>query len=236
MSRVLDFRIAAQPDEVTCGPTCLQGVYRYFGDDLSVEKVIGEVRMLDEGGTLDVFLANHALERGYRATLFTYNLRLFDPTWFHLPASGLAERLKTQADAKPDPKLKLATRGYLRFLELGGQLRFEDLRPALIRRYLKRGVPIMAGLSATYLYRDMRERPDTCADDDIRGTPTGHFVVMYGYDRQRRMVEVADPYMKNPLGDDLYYTVDMHRLIGAILLGCLTYDANLLIIEKRPGT
>jgi hypothetical protein len=37
------------------------------------------------------------------------------------------------------------------------------------------------------------------------------------------------------LGEDRYYIVDMHRLIGAILLGCLTFDANLLIIE-RPKT
>ena len=35
--------------------------------------------MLDQGGTLDVFLANHALQRGYKATILTYNLDLFDP-------------------------------------------------------------------------------------------------------------------------------------------------------------
>ena len=93
----------------------------------------------------------------------------------------------------------------------------------------------MTGLSSTYLYRDMRELPDTNKDDDVRGDPAGHFVVLYGYDRNKRLVEVADPYRQNPLGQGLYYTVDMHRLIGAVLLGCLTYDANLLIIEK-PST
>ncbi len=232
MVSALDFRIAAQPDDVSCGPTCLHGVYRHFGDRVELPALIDEVRMLDEGGTLDVFLANHALERGYRVSLFTYNLQLFDPTWFELPRARLSERLEAQATAKSDRKLKLATRGYLRFLELGGSLRFEDLSPALIRRYLKRDVPIITGLSATYLYRERRELPDSEVEDDIRGLPTGHFVVLHGYDAESRTVRVADPYMDNPLGEDRYYAVDMHRLIGAIFLGCLTFDANLLIIEK----
>jgi hypothetical protein len=232
MSRALDFEIVAQPDELTCGPTCLHGVYRYYGDELSLDALIAEVRSLDEGGTLDVFLANHALERGYRVTLYTYTLRLFDPTWFGLSPAQILERLEAQAELKRDRKLRLATLGYRRFLQLGGRLRLADLCPALVRRYLKRGVPIMTGLSSTYLYRDMRELPDSNADDDLRGEPVGHFVVLYGYDKQQRMVQVADPYQKNPMGEDLYYAVDMHRLMGAILLGCLTYDANLLVIEK----
>jgi hypothetical protein len=39
----------------------------------------------------------------------------------------------------------------------------------------------------------------------------------------------------NPLVGSRYYAVQVQRLIGAILLGVMTYDANLLIIEpKRP--
>lgn len=231
MKQRLRFEIAAQPDEVTCGPTCLHGIYRHFGDQLPLEEVIGGVDMLSGGGTLDVFLANHALERGYRATLFTYNLHLFDPTWALLPVPEFMVRLQAQAEAKDDPKLRVATRGYVRFLELGGKLRFEDLRPALIRRFLGRGIPIMTGLSATYLYQSRREIPATSEPDDVRGEPAGHFVVLSGYDRATRLVDVADPYEWNPLSGERYYQVDLHRLVGAVLLGSLTYDANLLVIE-----
>jgi len=231
MKQRLRFQIAAQPDEVTCGPTCLHGIYRHFGDELPLEEVIAGVDMLSGGGTLDVFLANHALERGYRATLFTYNLHLFDPTWALLPVPDFILRLKAQAEAKDDPKLRVATRGYVRFLELGGKLRFEDLRPALIRRFLGRGIPIMTGLSATYLYQSRREIPATSEPDDVRGEPAGHFVVLSGYDRATRLVDVADPYEWNPLSGERYYQVDLHRLVGAVLLGSLTYDANLLVIE-----
>lgn len=233
MRERLRFQIAAQPDEVTCGPTCLHGIYRYYGDDIALADVIGGVDMLSGAGsgTLDVFLANHALSRGYRVTLFTYNLHLFDPTWALLPVPEVAARLRAQAEAKEDPKLREASAGYLRFLELGGKVRFEDLRPALIRRFLGRGVPIMTGLSATYLYQARREVPETSTPDDVRGLPAGHFVVLSGYDRATKLVDVADPYEWNPLSGQRYYSVDLHRLIGAVLLGSLTYDANLLVIE-----
>ncbi|MCC5795501.1 MAG: hypothetical protein JJT85_12330 [Chromatiales bacterium] len=229
----LDFEIAAQPDQVSCGPTCLHGIYRYYGDPTDLDALISEVRMLDEGGTLDVFLANHALARGYQVTLYTYNLQLFDPTWAGLATEALASRLRQQSQVKRTRKLRLATSGYLRFLELGGRLRFADLRPSLIRRYLNREVPILTGLSATYLYQDSREIPDDNRSDDIHGEPVGHFVVLSGYDRKTRHVDVADPYEWNPLSRQRYYSVDMHRLIAAVLLGSLTYDANLLVIERR---
>jgi hypothetical protein len=234
MRKRLHFQIAAQPDEVTCGPTCLHGIYRYHGDEVSLDEVIGGVDMLSGqgSGTLDVFLANHALERGYRVTLFTYNLHLFDPTWFLMPVPDFAARLRAQAEAKDEAKLRQASAGYLRFLELGGKLRQEDLRPSLIRRYLNRGIPIMTGLSATYLYQARRELPETSMPDDVRGQPVGHFVVLSGYDRDTRLVDVADPFQWNPLGGERYYSVDLHRLIAAVLLGSFTYDANLLVIEQ----
>lgn len=231
----LGFVVEQQPDDITCGPACLHGIYRYYGDDVALDAVISEVGMLDRGGgTLDVFLANHALRRGYRATLYTYNLELFDPTWFDLPVAEVRKRLAAQAAAKPKwRRLQAATRGYDEFLTLGGELRLRDLEPKLLRKFLKRGVPVITGLSATYLYRSMRDIPETNADDDVRGEPVGHFVVLTGYRRITREVLIADPLQSNPLTGSRYYAVNTHRLIGAILLGAVTYDANLLVIE--PG-
>jgi hypothetical protein len=191
------------------------------------------MRMLDRGGTLDVFLANHALERGYAVTLFTYNLELFDPTWFDLPADELRERLKAQAEIKRWRRLQAATRGYDEFLRLGGNLKLRDLEPSLLRKFLKRGIPVITGLSATYLYRAVRDIPETNEDDDVRGEPVGHFVVLTGYRRVTREVLIADPLWENPLVGSRYYAVKAHRLIGAILLGAVTYDANLLVIEPQ---
>jgi len=227
----LPLDIRSQPDETTCGPTCLDAVYRYYGDGLPLEQVIAETGRLEQGGTLAVFLARHALARGYRATVYTYNLQLFDPSWFAADDVDLAERLRRQMRIKPDRRLRVASKAYLDFLAAGGVVRYRELTPALLRKYLKRDIPLLTGLSATYLYGTPREHGPASDYDDVRGEPSGHFVVLCGYDSARHHVKVADPLLPNPLSEGQYYFVDMHRLIGAIYLGVLTYDANVLVLE-----
>lgn len=185
------------------------------------------------GGTFDVFLANHALARGYDVTIYTYNLDVFDPTWFDLPNDEIRTRLAAQAKRKPWQRLQTSTRGYDEFLRLGGRLMLRDLEPALLREFLKRRTPMIAGLSATYLYRAVRDIPETNAADDVRGEPVGHFVVLTGYRSDTREILIADPLKANPLVRSRYYAVRVQRLIGAILLGVMTYDANLLVIEPK---
>ena len=228
----LAIEIQPQPDDLTCGPTCLHAVYRFYGDEVALEQVVAEVGALETGGTLAVLLACHALRRGYRATIYTYNLHLFDPTWFAVPGVDLRAKLEAQAKAKPDAKLRFATEAYLEFLSLGGQVKYEELSARLLRRHLRRGHPLLAGLSSTYLYGVARESAERdFAPDDVGGSPGGHFVVLHGYEPEERIVHVADPYQDNPLDDGLHYAVGMDRLVGAILLGVITWDANLTIVE-----
>lgn len=247
----LDLDILSQPDDVTCGPTCLQAVYAYYQDPLEIERVIAEVERLENAGTLAVLLGCHALRRGYGATLHTANLVAFDPTWFGEDgepeevedrdgegATGdLAGRLRAQAEAKDDPRLRFATRAYLEFLELGGRIRFADLGPSLLWRLLEEGRPILTGLSATYLYGCAREVDvhGRLHYDDVRGEPMGHFVVLSGYERASEMVWVSDPLHENPAYGTHTYPVEMERLVAAILLGQITYDANLLVVEPPEG-
>jgi hypothetical protein len=224
----LPIKVAAQPDATTCGPTCLHAMYRFFDDPIPLSQVVSEVTSLPTGGTLAVWLGCHALRRGYSSTIYTYNLRLFDPTWFPATPRALTERLEVQRRVKNDTKLDLASQAYVEFLSLGGSVQYEDLTPALIERHLRQGTPFMTGLSATYLYGCARERDD--GYDDVGGDPVGHFVVVNGYDSEQGQVMVADPLHDNPRFDTPTYRVSVGRLIGAILLGIVTYDANLLMI------
>lgn len=227
------FAIRRQPTDTSCGPTCLHAVYHHLGDVIDLSQVIEQTHELSEGGgTLNVFLANHALRRGHRVSIYTYNLDLFDPSWFLSETVDIAERLRVQAQLKADDeKLQVATRGYLEFLQRGGTLHFEDLSCQLLARFLDAGQPLLTGLSATYLYRQVRENARDNTDDDVAGTPVGHFVVLCGYDRSTDTLQVADPYRNNPMDAGHYYVVKSERLIGAILLGIVTHDANLLVIE-----
>jgi hypothetical protein len=234
-SHALELEIQRQPDDLTCGPTCLQAVYRYFGDEVPLDDVIAEVPQLHGGGTLAVTLANHALRRGYRAMIVTYNLAVFDPSWFEGTKPDLAERLRAQLRVKDDRRLAEASDAYLEFLALGGEMQMHDLTPRLLRQWLAQQRPILTGLSATFLYRSPREIGEkVLVEDDLRGLPTGHFVVLCGWDAKTRNIRVADPLEDNPRSREHIYWLPVERVINAILLGVLTYDANLLLIEP-PG-
>lgn len=229
----LPVQILPQPDETTCGPTCLHAIYRYWGEDEALATVIGRARRFEQGGTVAVFLACDALRKGYEATIYTYNLMVFDPSWFGRPRVDIAARLARQQAEKQDPRLAFMTEGYLEFLKLGGRLRLIDLSRRFIRSLLRHRLPILTGLSSTYLYRTRREFGPDDTPDDVRGFPSGHFIIIAGYDWTTRKVLVADPYGPNPFSRTQEYWINVDRVVNAILLGIVTHDANLLIISPR---
>src|SRR5207248_10276921 len=116
------------------------------------------------------------------------------------------------------------TKAYLEFLELGGEILFEELDEHLLRTFFDRRIPVLTGLNASYLYRTPREIMNEY--DDIRGTSMGHFVVLYGYDRENLKVLIADPLLSNPISGSNKYSVNINRVINSIMLGIVTYDAN----------
>ena len=47
------------------------------------------------------------------------------------------------------------------------------------------------------------------------------------------MHDLADPLVPNPLTTSQYHPVDIDRLSSSIMMGILTFDGNLLIIEPK---
>lgn len=232
---MIPIKILTQPDDTTCGPTSLHAVYSFYGKSITLKEVINEVSYLEEGGTLAVMLGIDALKRKFKTKLYTYNLQVFDPTWFKDKKPDLIEKLKNQLKFKNNTRLQNATYSYIEYLEMGGEILFKDLNPSLLKKYFERNIPVLTGLNATYLYSCAREKMDSenkSVYDDVQGYSTGHFVVLCGYDSEKKHVIVADPYKENPLSGNNYYSVRIGRLINAIMLGIVTYDSNLLVIEK----
>ena len=56
-------------------------------------------------------------------------------------------------------------------------------------------------------------------------------MVLHGYDPNTDSVLVADPYRDNPFAGGHNYRVGIVRLLGAIMLGVLSSDGNLLVVE-----
>jgi hypothetical protein len=246
----LPIEIDAQPSDTSCGPTCLAAVYRYWNRPVELKQLIADIGQLDGGGTLAVDLACDALRRGFAATIVTYNLQLFDPTWFDgdgevVCDTTLGRKLRAQRSVKSlrddvdQHRLSIATDAYLEFLSLGGRLCMRPLDQSLIVASLSKGVPILCGLSATYLYQESRERVTITnqvamsSEDDVGGEPQGHFVVLHGCSKTGRTVRVADPLHPNPMAPTGKYEAEFSRVASAILLGIVTYDANLLTVQPR---
>jgi hypothetical protein len=192
------------------------------------------VEQLEGGGTLGVRLGIDALKRGFKVRMYTYNLKVFDPTWKSLTAKEVVRKLRRQQRHKESKKLRIASDSYIEFIKRGGELAFGDLSVDLLRYYLRKKIPILAGLSATYLYQTARERvinEKKAVFDDVLGVASGHFVVLYEYQKGR--ISVADPYPKNPIAIGLNYSMDAQHVINSILLGILTYDSNFLVIAPK---
>lgn len=238
---MINLTIHSQPDDETCGPTCLHAIYRFYGLRIALEDVIHSIERSASGGTLAPLLGKHALARGFDTTIYINNLDIFDPTWFDYKRGEscneeLAAKLEAQMKYKTHEGLVQSSIAYQQYLQLGGKVRARMLHTKLLKEYFKQNIPIITGLSATYLYASARETftPEGISIyDDIRGTPCGHFVVLCGYDDSKKHIIVADPHRENPLSHDNYYKVSITRLINAIMLGVLTYDGNLLIIQPK---
>ncbi len=224
------FKLQPQPTETSCGPTCLQGIYRHHGLNYSLDQLLSEIPANEDGGTLSVHLAIHAIGNGFEATTYSYNLRVFDPTWADLDMRSIQTRLERRVRAIRSARMRLNHLTYVQYLELGGLLGFDELTPELLAKIATSG-PALIGLSATHLYRDARQK--NSHSDDIHGMPEGHFVIFFDYDAETREAVVADPYGKNPFHPDRIYRVDVQRFINAIMLGIVTYDANILLLRPR---
>lgn len=234
---MIDIKINTQPDDETCGPTCLHAIYQYYGYPISLEEVTKTVQRSASGGTLAAYLGAHALERGFTASILINNMDIFDPSWFeHSEASvNLAAKLDEQLEFKKDEGIQQSSLAYKEFIRLGGIIKFKFLSVELLKEYFSYNLPIITGLSATYLYNSPREVyiNKKSQFDDIKGTPLGHFVIIAGFDECHNQILVVDPFRENMLSRNNYYRVSAHRLINAILMGMITYDANLLIIQPR---
>jgi hypothetical protein len=199
---------------------------------MELEEVQDALERNEDGGTLAVFLGMAALRRGFAARLYTYDMQIFDPTWHGLHEAALALKVRARFPHLRDARRRRAAVAYARYLEMGGSLAFDVLTAALLKSIIDRGHPILAGLSATYLYGFARERWDEATGrliaDDVAGDPTGHFVVISGYEQWGRRLTVLDPSEHVPQAQEGRISVGADRLINAILLGDATYDAVLL--------
>lgn len=235
----MELKIETQPDDESCGPTCLHAIYRHYGYNIPIEEVIETIDRSPSGGTFCICIGKHALQHGFKSTIYINSPVIFDPSWFvngEAENQFLIDKLKAQNTAKVNPYINAATAPIVEYLELGGKICSYPISAELLKQFFDNNIPVISGLCSTVLYGSIREfftEDGKSIYDDVRGSPCGHFVVLIGYDTKKEHVIIADPYTKNPLHQSSYYKVNIHQLINAILLGVITFDGNLTVIEPK---
>lgn len=225
--------IEPQPTDTTCGPSCLETIYKYLGLNETRETLIQRIRTNEDGGTLGVHLGTDALKQNFDVTIYTHNLKVFDPTWFQLKQEEIAKKLRLQSQSHKDIKTLAASKSYAGFIEKGGKIFFKDLTSRFLFDLLKINGPVICGLSSTYLYHCSRERDEDLIYDDINGVPQGHFVILSGINLDKNQVYLADPFQNNPAYKEKKYWVNLQHFINSVLIGVITYDANFILIQKK---
>ena len=81
--------------------------------------------------------------------------------------------------------------------------------------------------------REYTNKSNVSVFDDLIGEPMGHSVILKGFDDEGENILIADPYKGNPISNKNHYKVKTARVLNAIMLSIVTFDANLLIIEKK---
>ena len=116
--------MGSQPDYTSCGPTSLLAIYNFYGDRVTSEELLKTIPQFEEGGgVFGVMLGIDALKRGYKVLLYSFNLNIFDPTWFELPMNDIKNKLKQMLELrKMEPKRYNAVKSAVEFIELGGEL------------------------------------------------------------------------------------------------------------------
>ena len=213
--------IQKQPTDDTCGATTLHAMYQHLGVDVPIDILVKTITQFPNGGTADVYLAMDALERGLKVTVYTSNIRVFDPSWLGLPQERLVDRLYKFSEYIRDKDLIVSQIAGLfsMFVRMGGRVRINLDDMGNLITALRYG-PVIAGVSYDWLMGEER---------DNGGDLTGHFIIVDSYDDASETFTISDPW-DGKKGQ--HYKVSYGLMNKALLLGTLTNDGSFILIEK----
>ena len=223
----LKFERIPQPDNITCGPTSLRMVLNYYGHPVPHEEMMKHFTIFPHIGVLDPHICMAAMDFGFKAKTISFNYRVIHPSWTKLSRQELLQKLRTYFPKIKNYKDSVSAAGYIRYLERGGTIEFHPMSRKLIVHYLEKGIPVIAALDMEYLYNG------TVHWTEFRPEHATHFVVIYGYDADKDVFQVADPWYEVTIPNkEGTYEVPADRLMTAILLGFQVNDGDLVIVEK----
>lgn len=214
----------------TCGPSCLEAIYRHYGKDRGLEGILEDLHITKEESTYGPQLARHLNNNGFKTCICSSDPNVVSPEWRNASVDSIIEDLKGwiiyHFDKKVD-KIWIKKALFLLFyLQEGGNLQVNDVTRSFLDKSLQEGNIILACVAESWIWKK-RKISKVAKYDNIKGKVHGHFVVVYEQEDEKYLI--SDPYPTNIQDKEGLYKVDKDTLITSIL----TWSSEILIIKDK---
>ncbi len=193
-----------------CGAAGMSMLYKYFGKDISEEKIIKEIG--DRTGVS--FATNHALmakKLGFKVICHSYNLEYFEPNDIKISQAELIEKTKSLIKKEKRTYNKRKLESILRVLRSDIEFKMRIPSLSVARGFLDKKLPVCIAVNAAVLFEKKR---------DLR---IGHYIILTGYEKDKL-------YYNDPHGKSKIISAD--KLIFALSNNVFDSSAYLLVIKR----
>ncbi len=238
----INHKIAAiKQKPAECMQTSATQLLSFFDPTIKVDDVINEVPVYVENGekigTSPGHLATYFVQKGYKTTVYIFDVELFDLSWEMTSGSEIIELLKQRQKYIPANSWlakyhHILVDGWELFVKAGGSFAQPPLTAQLIKDLLIKS-PILVMVNSTYLNHQSKQqydkKKDKFEDDAIKGRSLTHGVTCTGYKDGRFLIVDPDP----PEGREQHRWIQSDHLIASIMAAQTESDNLLMVIEQE---
>jgi uncharacterized protein YvpB len=222
-----------------CAQASAAQLLNFLGRNKTIDEVKEEVPVyLDkEGqplGTSIGHIANYFIQQGYKTTIHTTDIQLFDRSWIGKTNEELIELLQQREKYIKHPiygadVFDVIFDGYISYLKEGGSITFPLIDETYLVKMLEKG-PLFAVVSYNFLnsipkYKYIKDE-NKYLQDPIQGNPTTHSIVIAGYKDNK--FYIVDPDFD--FGGKKW--VDSGLLIASLYVAETNYDNLIISFEE----
>lgn len=209
-----------------CGPISVYTIHQFFGTTITTAEILKDLGVSTKTSTFPSQLAQHLRSFPYDVQLLTSCSYLVSPHWIGKSSLFIAEELQQWlVHHKRSPWRKGAQ--FLRdYLASGGMIKIINLTTHILDEYLEGGYLILACLEESWLW-GRRKIVGKAFFDDVKGSPRGHFVVLF--DGNDHEYAISDPFPTGLPGRSGNYFVSKDTVMISILL----WGATVVAVKRR---
>jgi hypothetical protein len=223
-----------------CMQTSATQLLSFFDPTVKVEDVIKEVPVYVENsekiGTSPGHLGAYFVQKGYKTTVYIFDVELFDLSWESSSGIEIIKLLKRRQEYIPANSWlakyhHILVDGWELFVKAGGSFAQPPLSKQLIIDLLTKS-PILVMVNSTYLNHQSKQQynknEDKFEDDAIKGRSLTHGVTCAGYKDDKFLIVDPDP----PAGIEQHRWIESDHLIASIMAAQTESDNLLMVIEQ----